>query len=103
MQAEVLWNNDTTRNFLEDLRSFARSLDFCQIHFDLEKLNESKYVYLQNENYEVSLERKPNAFKCPNCEKTSFEVMEGELGDKFVLGLCCSNCNTYGAVFPNGM
>ena len=103
MQAEVLWNNDTTRDFLEDLKAFAQSLDFYQMRWDLEKLDEEKYVYINNGQYEVSFERKHNAFKCPNCEKTSFEVLEGELGDKFVLGLCCSNCDTYGAVFPNGL
>jgi len=103
MQTEILWNNDTTRDFLEDLKSFAQSIDFYQIHFDLEKLDEEKHVYLKNGNYEISFEQKLDAFKCPNCEKTSFDVMEGELGDKFVLGLCCINCETYGAVFPSGM
>ncbi len=103
MQTEILWNYDAARNFLEDIKSFAQSLDFYQIHFDLEKSEESKYVYVQNGSYETSFEQKQNAFSCPNCKEMSFEVMEGELGNKFVLGLCCVNCETYGAVFPSGM
>ena len=103
MEVEILWNYDTTRNFLEDLKSFANSLDDYQIVWDLTKADEEKFVYLKEGSYEVSFEKKLNAFKCPKCEAESFEVMEGKLVGKPALGLCCLNCEGYGAVFPNGL
>ena len=57
MKAEILWNNDPTRNFFEDLKSFANSLDFYQIVWDLTKTDEKKFVYLKDGSYEISVEQ----------------------------------------------
>jgi hypothetical protein len=91
------------RDFLQDLKSFAASLDFYQITFDLERPDEKKYVQIKNGEYEISSEQKQDTFKCPVCENVVFEVIEGKFQDKPALGLCCLNCESYGAVFPNGL
>jgi hypothetical protein len=103
MEVEILWNSDPTRDFFEDLKAFANSLDDYRIVWDLTKTGEEKSVYLKDGSYEILYEQKPDAFECPNCGTNVFEVMEGELNEKPVLGLCCGNCDTYGAVFPRGL
>ena len=103
MEVEILWNNNPTQNFIEDLKSFANSLDHYQIVWDLTKTDQEKFVYLKDGNYEVLFEQKSNAFKCPNCEACAFSVMEGELNGNPALGLICASCESYGAVFLNGL
>jgi hypothetical protein len=103
MGIEVLWNTDLTRDFLADLKAFANSLDDYKIVWDLTKLDKEKSVYIKNGSYELSYEQKPDAFACPNCGARTFEVMEGTLKGKSVLGLCCESCYTYGAIFPTGL
>jgi predicted RNA-binding Zn-ribbon protein involved in translation (DUF1610 family) len=102
MKPDVLWNDNTKSNFLEDLKSFAMSLDFYEINMNLEDSND-KCVYFTNGNYELTSVKNEGAFKCPHCGAKEFEVMEGELQGKPAIGLCCIKCETYGAVFPNGM
>ena len=103
MKPEILWNNDITRDFLNDLKSFAMSLDNYQIVWDLENSNEKKYVWIKDSEYEILSEQNQNSFKCPVCENTVFDVMEGEFQGKPVIGLACRSCETCGAVFPDGM
>jgi hypothetical protein len=103
MKPEILWNYDKTRDFLEDLKSFAKSLDFWQINCDLERVDDTCYVYVKNGDYEFSFEPKEAAFQCPNCNEVKFSVLEGELKNNPAIGLACLNCETYGAVFPNGL
>lgn len=100
---EVLWNDNPKTDFLQDLKSFALSLDFYQISFDLEQPNENKYARVENCSYEILSTPEHANFKCPVCENVTFEVMEGVFNGKATLGLCCVDCETYGAVFPNGM
>lgn len=102
MEAEIIWNSDSNRDFLADLRSFAMSLDYYQLVFDLTITDEKKYLEIIKGEYEILPERNENVFKCPNCDAEEFEIMEGEIKGKPALGLACLNCETYGAVFPNG-
>lgn len=97
-----MWKDEPSSNFLYDLRSFAMSLDYYELKFDLED-SKDKYVYLNNGKYEITSKCDDGAFKCPHCSSETFEVLEGEFQGKPALGLCCTNCNTYGAVFPSGM
>lgn len=103
MAVEVLWNTDATRDFLEDLKAFAGSLDDYKIVWDLTRLDDEKSVYLNDGSYELLYEQKTGAFECPNCRANTFSVMEGILEGKPVLGLCCASCDNYGSVFPDGL
>lgn len=58
---------------------------------------------LKDGEYEILSEGNEKVFGCPNCGEHTFEIMEGELNQKAVLGLACLSCDTYGAVFPNGL
>ncbi|MGC2238160.1 MAG: hypothetical protein WA584_18550 [Pyrinomonadaceae bacterium] len=100
---EILWNDNPKTNFLDDLKSFAMSLDNYQISFNIEKSDESKYLSINNGEYDISCNQKSESFKCPVCKGTKFQIMEGEFQEKPVLGLACLKCETYGAAFPNGL
>ncbi len=102
MKPEIIWNDSPKRDFIRDLRSFAMSLDFYELSFNLEQSFE-KYVSFENGQYRFSEKKTEKTFTCPFCGEHAFEALEGELKGKPALGLCCINCETYGAVFPNGM
>ncbi len=51
MKTEILWDKASEKNFLPYLKSFIASLDSYQIAFDLEKLDEKKYVQIKNGEY----------------------------------------------------
>jgi hypothetical protein len=104
-QLEVIWSNEQGRDFLADLKSFAQFLDYYQIAYDLTREDQGKFVYLDKGTFRVSFseEKGASAFTCPECGKTAFDVMEGDFEGKPALGLCCVNCESYGAVFPAGL
>lgn len=102
-EVEVIWRNDPDRDFLEDVKSFAKFLDYYQIRYDLTQENEEKFVYLEDGRYRVSSTGGEGAFPCPDCGKMTFEIIEGDFDAKQALGLCCLNCDSYGAVFPAGL
>lgn len=100
---EVWWRNEPTNDFLENLKAFARSLDDYEIVIDLENRKDREYVLIENGDYRLLRAPVAGVFECPVCEGKIFDVMEGVLGAKPALGLACTNCDTYGAVFPDGM
>lgn len=102
MNPEVLWKNEKKKDFMKDLKSFSSGLDFYEISFNLEK-GDGKYVVFKNSQYQILEKESKNSFSCPDCGKRKFEVLIGELGGKPAVGLACNNCESYGAVFPNGM
>ena len=99
---EMIWNDKPKSNFLKDLKSFASSLDFYSITFDTDK-ETGKNIIFENGGYEISYEASNQSFHCPVCKGNSFDILEGEFESKSVVGLACLNCETYGAVFPNGL
>jgi len=99
---EIIWNNNPKSNFLEDLKSFASSLDYYSIAFDIVK-EDGKHIVFENGSYQLVNNASDSSFECPVCSSKSFEVLEGEFEGKSVVGLACLNCETYGAVFPNGL
>lgn len=101
MKPEVIWS-DTPELGLDDMRSFARSLDFYEAAIDLDRPN-GNYVYIGDGAYQITPNKKAGAFKCPHCGAEEFEVLEGEFQGKPALGLYCRKCETHGAVFPYGM
>ncbi|MDG1226186.1 MAG: hypothetical protein P8P11_06505 [Burkholderiales bacterium] len=102
MGIEVLWNEDKVDNFLEDVKSFAMSLDFYEIRFDVES-DSGKQIRVFDGGYEFVAENSEDCFKCPACKETSFEILEGSFQQDPVFGFCCLGCDTYGAVFPCGL
>lgn len=65
MKAEVLWHNDSKRDFLQDSKSFAMSLDFYQITFNVEKPDEKKYVQIKDGKYEHLIRAKARSVQMP--------------------------------------
>ncbi len=102
MKPEILWKSESTTDFLADLTSFASELDYYEIGFDLET-DEGKCILFANDAYEILQEEAEGVFECPECGNKRFEVLQGELDKKHALGLACNQCETYGAVFPNGI
>ena len=99
---EVLWNHEKRHDFLRDLRGFCESLDRYQITFNVSDEG-GKRVYLREQGYELDYRAGDGAFACPECQRTEFEVVEGDLDGKAVLGLACVSCETYGILFPHGL
>lgn len=102
MMKEIIWNDKPQSNFLEDLKSFASSLDFYSIAFDISK-EDGKHIIFENGSYKLSENASDSSFECPVCSSKTFDILEGEFEGKPVVGLACLNCETYGAVFPDGM
>jgi hypothetical protein len=78
-------------------------LDSYEIVIDLENPKDGEYVLIENGVYRLLSAPVAGVFECPVCEGNIFDVMEGVLGAKPALGLACAGCDTYGAVFPDGM
>lgn len=102
MNIEILWCHEKTDEFLRDVKTFARGLDFYQVAFDLGD-DTGKYVVFDNSGYQILQCEHELAFACPYCGEKKFELLIGELHAKPALGLACNNCQTYGAVFPQGL
>lgn len=51
----------------------------------------------------LSREPHPDGIRCPRCQHAIFHTMEGRWKNRAVLGLRCTACRTYGAVFPDGL
>ena len=102
MNTEVLWKSESKEDFLSDLKSFARGLDFYNIRLDVEN-DRGKFVLIEEGKYEILDVNIDGAFKCPNCGADEFSVLEGDFQGQPALGLACMGCETYGAVFPRGM
>ena len=100
MNIEILWKKEGTGDFLADLKSFASELDFYQIIFDVES-DKNKYLTISNSSYEILDEESNEAFECRTCANKTFEILEGQFQGKPALGLACSRCDSYGAIFPN--
>ena len=102
-EIEIIWRNGESRDFLTDVKSFARFLDNYQIVWDLTHESRGKFVYLAPGSYRVLDSDEGGAYSCPECGETVFDVMEGKFEGKSALGLFCINCESYGAVFPEGL
>ena len=100
---ELIWHNEKARDFLEDLKTFAASLDCYHFDIDLTMPDEGKRLSVANGDYVLDPSSNADNFECPECLAALFDVLEGEFDGKPVLGLCCRSCETYGAVFPNGL
>ena len=102
MKEEVIWKYECSEDFLKDVRDFATSLDFYSINFNLE-IEQGKCVCISDGKYQIVGNPDVNTFECPNCGHKTFEVLEGEFEGEEVLGLACLGCETYGAVFLEGL
>lgn len=102
MEPEILWSTADQTDPLPDLKRFVRSLDYSEISIDVEGSN-GRYVYLRQDGYDISTSRQAGAFRCPHCGGERFDLMLGDFQGKPVLGLWCQQCETYGAVFPEGI
>lgn len=100
---EILWNHDKTRDFLGDLKAFASSLDFYQIIINVETPDEDHSVIVGDSTYKILSSETAECFNCPERSNERFDILEGEFQDKPVLGLACVKCETYGAIFPQGL
>lgn len=101
-QPDVLWSGEKGRDFLADIRTFAASLDDYQIVFDALD-DRGKFVYVEAGTYSLRRDGGLGAFACPECGHAEFDVMEGWLDEKAVLGLLCLGCETYGILIPDGL
>jgi len=101
-EPEVIWHAEKSRNFLADLQAFCRSLDHYEISIDLRD-DASTQVELTPEGYRLHPSSGPGRFTCPECGARTFEVVEGSLDGRSVLGLACRQCETYGLLFPQGL
>ena len=98
---EIIWNDKPKSNFLEDLKSFASSLDYYSIVFDTRR--RWLHITFENGEYQLLETASESSFECPVCTSKSFDVLEGEFEGKSVVGLACLNCEINGAVFENGL
>ena len=102
---EILWHSEPGRDFLNDLRTFCQSMDCWEMTLDL-KAQPGRRIHLDDGDVTISsaeVPLSPSSFRCPDCEKTEFDVVEGELEGKVVLGLACLNCNSYGILASEGL
>ena len=99
---EILWNHEPGKDFFGDLKQFCMSLDWYGITFDLNRQG-GRRLYLTGDGYRLDNESEDGAFACPKCGRTEFDVVEGDLVSKAVLGLLCRACETYGIVCPQGL
>ena len=80
---EIIWNDKPKSNFLEDLKSFASSLDYYSIVFDIGK-EDGKHITFKNGEYQLLETASDSSFECPVCTSKSFDVLEGEFEGKLL-------------------
>lgn len=100
---EVLWVDNPTESFLDNLRAFAESLDWYKISWNVEPAEQGKFLEIREGGYSVSDKETPSCFKCPKCHARRFSILEGEFASKPAIGLACEACETYGSVYPCGL
>ncbi len=98
---EILWVHDKPGEGLDAVRSLAKSLDDYEIALDINE-PDGQFVAI-TPNGAKSLSSESGAtFRCPHCGGGRFSVLNGHHQGSPLVGLHCSNCETFGLVFPNG-
>lgn len=99
---EVLWHNCDGRDFLTDLKGLCNSLDDWSVSVDL-TAEQGQWVHLDPSGYNLETQALDDGFLCPECSAGQFDVLEGLLSGKPILGLACRQCGSYGLVAPEGL
>ena len=98
---EVLRHKSEGRDLLADLKGLCDSLDSWEIVVDVTS-DQGRRVRVDATGYALDAQPLDDTFACPECEAYTFDVLEGVLAGRPVLGLACRQCESYGVVTAQG-